>query len=564
VLYAFMWFGIVAGLLEAGGLLFKWAVLHRFSWISLHTLWMAPVANIALLAGPAVLSAALAAWRPTWVKLSLVSGVLAFGLVICLLTVGFNGGMALWSVLLLSLGLAIRFTVSIERRSDGFARMLRSSTPRLAILVATLMAVMPAWSMARETWATGNLRPGAGQPNVLLIILDTVRAASLGLYGHSRPTSPHLDELAESSTVFDLAIAPGAWTLPSHGSMFTGRWPHELGVGWHTPLSDDYPTIAEVLRDRGYATAGFVANHFYTTRQSGLGRGFLHYEDIAISPKEIVRSSLLGQAVTGLLLHGRYRFVPERATHRKPAGEIRSSFLNWIDEREHRPWFAFLNFFDAHKPYRPATPGAVSDFQNSDPGYEASIRYIDTELGRLLDGLSQRDELANTLIIITSDHGEQFGRHGLFGHGNSLYRDVVWVPLLLHFPGRVPAGVRITRPVSLRDLPRTILEVVGIPDSTLPGVSLTQTWSANPAYPDTILSELLVALDDVKTVMKPPMHSLVTQTHQYIHQSDGTTEIFNIAPDPESQSNLADSVKGRELAKHFYATLQHQLAGWSN
>lgn len=565
VLGAFIWFGIVAGLLEAGGLLIKWAVFHRFTWISVHSLWMAPLANVALLAVPGIVATILAAWRPEWVKLSRVAGVLAFGLACCLLTVGFNGGMAPWAVLLLSLGLAIRFAILVGRSNEAFARMLRYSTPRLALLVVTLMVLVPGWTIVREKWMLRGFVPDRTKPNVLLIILDTVRAASLSLYGHARPTTPRLDELAGTSTVFDRAIAPAAWTLPSHGSMFTGRWPHELEAGWHTPLADRFPTIAEVLRTQGYATAGFVANHFYTTRQSGLERGFTHYEDIAITPKEILRSSLLGQVVTGILLNGHYKFQPERSTHRKQANEIRTSFLDWIG-KEQRPWFAFLNFFDAHKPYRvPATVlNTRPDSQVPEAGYEASIRYLDTELGRLLDGLAQHGDLANTLVIITSDHGEQFGSHDLSGHGNSLYRDVVWVPLLVHFPPRVPAGLRVSRPVSLRDLPRTILDVLGISDSVLPGVSLSQAWSANPGYPDTILAELLVAPEDVKTAMKPPMYSLMTSTHQYIRQSDGTTEIFNFLLDPEDQANLADSASSRAMVKQFEATLKHQLAGSSN
>jgi arylsulfatase A-like enzyme len=556
----------VAGLLEAGSLLIKWAVFHRFTWMSVHSIWMAPLANVTLLAGPGIAAALLAAWRPQWVKLSVVAGVLAFGLSVVLLTIGFNGGMALWSVVLLSLGLAIRFAIMVERRSEGFGRMLRSTTPRLVLLVGALMVVLPGWAIAREKQSVRGLAPDRTKPNVLLIILDTVRAASLSLHGNGRPTSPRLDALAGRSTVFDLAIAPAAWTLPSHGSMFTGRWPHELVADWHTPLSDRFPTIAEVLRAKGYLTAGFVANHFYTTRQSGLERGFIHYEDIAINPKEILRSSLLGQVAVGILQHGRYKFQPERSTHRKQADEIRTSFLDWTREADHRPWFAFLNFFDAHKPYRVPT-GALntaSDSQKVDAGYEESIRYLDTEVGRVLDGLEQRGELANTLVIITSDHGEQFGRHDLFGHGNSLYRDVIWVPLLIHFPSRVPTGLRVSRPVSLRDLPRTILDLLGVPDSTFPGVSLSQAWSGSASYPDTALAELLLALDDVKSVTKPPMYALVTQTHQYIRQSDGTKELFNFQLDPEDRANLVDSASSQDVVKHFEATLNRRLAGPPN
>lgn len=558
VFAAFICFAIAAGLLEAGFLLVKWWLFNRFTWISIHALWMAPFANVALLLVPGLVVAGVAAWRPQLIRLSHITGLLVFGLAGCLLIVGFNGGLAIWSVVVLGLGIAIRVAMLVGRRSDVFGRLLQRTAPRLVALVFAMAVILPGWAMARERFLSRGLAPEADRPNVLLIILDTVRAASLSVYGYERPTTPRLEELARTSMVFDLPIAPAPWTLPSHGSMFTGRWPHELKAGWLTPLDDRFPTIAEILRQNGYNTAGFVANHFYTTRQSGLDRGFTHYEDIAINPAEILRSSLLGQAATGLFLRGRYVFQPERSTHRKSAAEISTSFINWIDQSEHRPWFAFLNLFDAHKPYRvPASfartgPGA----QKHADGYEETIRFIDAELGKLLDTLKQRGELDNTLIIITSDHGEQFGRHHLFGHGNSLYQSVMRVPLLIRYPPRVPAGARVSRPVSLRDLPRTVVDLLGIQDSTFPGVSLAEAWSGSASYPDTMLGELLEGLVDVEMPTQTPMHVLVTRDYEYIRQADGTVELYNLVNDPLEEVNLADSAAFRGLAEQFGRTLE--------
>jgi arylsulfatase A-like enzyme len=562
VFAAFICFAIVAGLLEAGFLLLKWSLFNRFTWISIHALWMAPLANVALLLGPGLVVASIAAWRPDLVRLSHVTGLLVFGLVCCLLIVGFNGGLAIWSVVVLGLGLAIRAAMVVGKRADVFGRMLQRTAPRLFTLAVALAVILPGGAMARERFLMRELPPAGDRPNVLLIILDTVRAASLSVYGHQRPTTPRLEELARTSTVFDLAIAPAPWTLPSHGSMFTGRWPHELQAGWLTPFDDRFPTIAEILQQHGYTTAGFVANHFYTTRQSGLDRGFIHYEDIAITPAEILRSSLLGQVAAGLFLRGRYVYLPERSTHRKSAAEIRTSFTNWTSRSKHRPWFAFLNFFDAHKPYRvPASfartgPGA----QKHADGYEDAIRYIDSELGTLLDTLEQRGELDNTLIIITSDHGEQFGRHKLFGHGNSLYQRVMRIPLLIRYPVRVPAGARVSRPVSLRDIPRTVVDLVGIQNSSLPGISLAEAWSGSTSYPDTILGELLEGLADVEMAAEPPMYLLVTRDFQYIRQANGTIEIYNLPADPLERVNLADSASARGLVEQFGRNLDRQLS----
>ena len=125
--------------------------------------------------------------------------------------------------------------------------------------------------------------PPPGSPNVLLIVMDTVAAGHLGLHGYNRATSTTLTELAERGIRFDSARAASSWTLPSHATMFTGRWLHELSVGWLTPLDQKHPTLAEFLGDRGYATAGFVANTFYCGSSSGLARGFTHYHDFILS-----------------------------------------------------------------------------------------------------------------------------------------------------------------------------------------------------------------------------------------------------------------------------------------
>ncbi len=129
---------------------------------------------------------------------------------------------------------------------------------------------------------------------MLLIVLDTVRADHLSLYGYGRATTPHLDRFARAGVRFDAARSTAPWTLPSHASMFTGRWPHELAVERHGILGTEFPTLAGFLRDRGYATAGVVANQFFCGHDSGLARGFDVYRDYSVTPGEVLRASTLG------------------------------------------------------------------------------------------------------------------------------------------------------------------------------------------------------------------------------------------------------------------------------
>ncbi len=347
---------------------------------------------------------------------------------------------------------------------------------------------------------------------MLFIVLDTVRAESLSLYGYHRDTSPNLTKLARRGVRFDRARTAAAWTLPSHASMFTGRWPYELSTRPDRPLDTAFPTLAEFLRDNGYATAGFVGNTYFCNRWFGLARGFLHYEDVAVCLVEILRSSDIGRALVSKIAPSIFtRDRPYAYFNRKDAATINHDFLAWLGGRSKgQPFFAFLNYYDAHDPYisaegaprhfglKPETPqdvAALRDWLHVDKtkvpnrllqmaidGYDDGIAYLDDQLGRLFAALDSRGLLDNTLIVITSDHGELHGEHSVYGHGSHLYRAVVNVPLLVVGPRRVPNGAIVAQPVSLRDLPSTVVDLVGFEGpSPFPGCSLARCWAPGPA-----------------------------------------------------------------------------------
>ena len=351
----------------------------------------------------------------------------------------------------------------------------------------------------------------SGSPNVLFIVLDTVRAESLSLYGYHRDTSPNLTKLAQRGVRFDRARTAAAWTLPSHASMFTGRWPYELSTRPDRPLDAAFPTLAEFLRDKGYDTAGFVGNTYFCNRWFGLDRGFLHYEDVAVCLVEILRSSDMGRALISRIAPSIFtRDRPYAHFNRKDAETINHDVLAWLDGRpKGQPFFAFLNYYDAHDPYitaadaprhfglRPETAqevAALRDWLHADKtklpnrllqmaidGYDDGIAYLDDQLGRLFAALESRGLLENTLIVITSDHGELHGEHNVYGHGSHLYRPAVEVPLLVVGPRRVPHGTTVAQPVSLRDLPSTVVDLLGFDSaSPFPGRSLARCWASGP------------------------------------------------------------------------------------
>jgi arylsulfatase A-like enzyme len=417
--------------------------------------------------------------------------------------------------------------------------------------------------------------PPAQSPNVLLIVLDTVRAQNLSLYGYARDTTPALRKFAKSCTLFERAVSTAPWTLPSHASMFTGRCPGGLSAGWGTPLNDTYPTVAEMFREQGYATAGFVANLDYCCRQFGLNRGFTHYDDFPLSLGEMALCSNLVRTATDLNMARRLVNYHDEL-NRKPADMVNRQFLRWLDANNQRPFFAFINYFDAHSPYLP--PPSFSkfgaprgkdhyeymrdrwlrigqlDMQELSPmqvqaeldAYDGAIAYQDDQLANLLEDLRARDLLDNTLVIITSDHGEQFGEHRLFGHGNSLYMTLLHVPLLFRFPRRVPAGLNLSQPVSLVDLAATIVDLAELGGSVrFPGNSLARCWSGR--WNRSNLSEEAILSEVEKCVSWRPWYptsigsvkSLIWKDFHYIQNESGQEELFDLREDGKESRNLA-------------------------
>jgi arylsulfatase A-like enzyme len=365
--------------------------------------------------------------------------------------------------------------------------------------------------------------------------------------------------------------------------MFTGRNQHELSVGFASKLDATHPTLAEALSAQGYLTAGFVANTWYCGRASGLNRGFTHYEDLAVSPGQIIVSSTLGRAANGSL--GLRRAVGySEVLGRKTAPEINDSFLRWLSRKDpKRPFFAFINYFDAHEPYLPPEPYDVkfgpnvprgnprhghywnwtpSEIQAEMDAYDGAIASLDNEIGLLFDQLEKKGLLDNTLVIITADHGEEFFEHSIMDHGYSLYMPLLHVPLLVSFPNRVPAGIRAKEPVSLRDLPATVMDLLKLRnESRFPGISLARWWDGaiapGSSDSDPLLSELEFTPDlpESYPISKGELKSLITTRYHYIKNGDNSEELYDYLNDPLEQRNLTLSEEGRATLDEFRAFL---------
>ena len=568
-----VWCALAAGFAQGTITAVNAHLRHQIVYASRDVYWMAPLSYLMPFAVAGALLAVVGAVVPRAMNLRRAT-VLCLWLALFSLTLPY-GMIARWAAAALSLGAAV--TIGRWLTADG--RSWPARVTRQVWGMAVVLVLVAAGTRGWRAWSTqravaGLPVPSDGAPNVLLIILDTMRSANMHLYGYQRENSPALERMAAQSVVFDDAIAPAPWTLPSHATMFTGHRPDELSANYVQPLDDAVPTLAERLQAHGFETAGFVANHHYTGFDTGLARGFTRYEDYKVSLKQTMRSSWLMQAIYYLdpVFFGGDATVaksddakalqvpPKSWADAKRAEEVVDEFLVWQEERTDRPYFAFLNMFDAHDP-RFAPPDLRERFRTKYPNldvYDAAMAYMDREVGRLVDTLAARGTLDRTVVIIASDHGELFGEHQLWGHANSLYFNVLRVPLIVRYPARAHGGTRVAGPTSLQNLAATITDLAGLSrDNWLPGTSLVPLMNSLPSA-DTapVVSSPVVSFahQTINLPRKFPaargeLYSVIDDSLHYIRNTgdDGEElfawkldrkEVHDIAKTPEAESHL--------------------------
>jgi arylsulfatase A-like enzyme len=337
-------------------------------------------------------------------------------------------------------------------------------------------------------------------PNVLFVVLDTVRKDRLTVYGHDRPTTPVLADFADEARVYDQAVAPAPWTLPVHASLFTGRYPSEHRATQEDPYLEGATTLADSLSAAGYATSCYSSNAWITP-YTRLTAGFDDQDNFfRMMPGDLL-SGPLARGWKRLNDSDRLRGIADRLVElgaevheRLAAGGGEDSktpavidrTIEFID-RADGPFFSFLNLMDAHLPYHPPrayaeefAPGVDStdvcqDSTAYNAGartvdddewdairglYDAEIRHMDAELGRLFDWLRRTGRWEETAVVVCADHGELHGEHGLYGHEFNVYDPLVNVPLLVKHPA-VDAG-RTDQQVELLDLYHTVLDATGV------------------------------------------------------------------------------------------------------
>ena len=401
------------------------------------------------------------------------------------------------------------------------------------------------------TLATVGCGAGAAErpPNVVLLVLDTVRADHLGCYGYPLPTTPRIDALAAVADRHARVESSAPWTLPSHASMFTGRLAFQHGV--HAGRRPDgrildgrrldarQRTLAEALREAGYRTAGFVANSIYLSETFGFQQGFELYD-----------------------------------VDRQRAPMMTGKLLGWIDEvGRDAPFFAFVNLMDAHRPYNtlplpegapaglpapsPEPPGALLDRlveavlghdEPPDPQlvadvvgqYDHALAWLDRAVGQVCDGLRSRGLYDDTLLIVTSDHGEYFGEHDLVEHSKDIYQPAIAVPLVVKRPGQIQGRV-LTERKSLADLPELVFAQLPPALRARHGAGFARGDAPRP-----IVAEIYYTRG--KDLQQPwgarflrERQALYQGRYKLILSSDGVDELYDLESDPAESNNLLES-----------------------
>ena len=567
-----LWWGILTGFLEIA----NWHIRDSFARFRLllgpYNLWLAPAVEVVLFLSVGLFWAGLACIFPKDQIVCLAIASYVSLTVVCLALQ--YPQIHLLAVLLLAGGTGLASLRHFCARLSQWHELVRKTLPILGAGWLIWLLAFPLWWKYEKSTALGRLPPAPpGSPNVVLIVWDTVRAKSLSTYGYSRETSPNLTQLAEEGILFEFAIAPSSWTLPSHASMFTGLPAEAFPTVWGDYLPEEAETLAEVLADHGYTTAGFVANQIFCSRIHGLNQGFIEYSDFdELSTEWLLSISLGRRAVCSPRLQR--IFGVQNYWGRKSAEKITQDFLRWLNKEARQPFFVFLNFFDAHQPYFAPPPFAErfgpkslrkgieydlqlryatvvnpesltpTQRQGEQDAYDGAIAYLDACLGQLLDQLRRKGLLDRTVIIVTSDHGEHFGEHGLRDHGNSLYRALLHVPLVIRLPGGEHGGSHVCQPVSLVDLAATVCDLAGLPGK-MPGKSLRRFWEVPPERHQ----EDCGRKEAVYAALRPLVPPLVGQIHLdaviydrywFIRSPEGKEELFDWQADPNEENNLAN------------------------
>jgi len=469
---------------------------------------------------------------------------------------------------------------------------------RRAVACVAAAAIVGAngWGLLANAGQRGGSAP-TGQAalpfNVVVVLIDTLRADHLGAYGYARPTSPHFDALASEGVLFERVVSQAPWTKPSVASLMTGRFPHKHGVvSSRDALGDTFLTLAEGMQSRGFRTAAFSGNPWITP-EFRFDQGFAEFEGgRAMGPQLTVLYKTL-RRVDRLLARVGLRLNLAAGAFWGGSGNLDNSSrdrlltdatVQWIGRQQAaHPFFLYVHLIGPHDPYDPPLeyvrpfreanwdgvkgptkpPARVQTvFESAAPlpdaehaaliaQYDGAIAYADAQLGRIVDALRASRQLERTLLVVTADHGEEFYEHRNWRHGNQLYNEVIHVPLLFHLPGRLPAGRRSDLAMIVDIYPTLVGMIDGaaprgdsvdgralfaVSDAPAPLAFAEHWWMEGGTYSSRMVQRGAFKLTESRQAGPEQEH----------------TELYDLATDSSEQRNLLenpDAVRDNELGE---------------
>jgi len=450
-------------------------------------------------------------------------------------------------------GRSVTQEVGLEQKAGAIVRLeLANPGPQAVLWLTTARLTVPAGAAPPPP----PVRAAAARPNLVLYVVDTLRADYLGAYGHPAPTSPRLDGFARDGVLFEDAWAQASWTRSAMASVLTGLHVQGHGVDREDRLlSPSAHTLTEALRAGGYRTGAFVANHLLGGR-FGFDQGFDAWNPATPS------------------LYG------------APAADLVRAALAWVDSGP-RPFFLYVHTMEPHAPYTPSDedlrPFAVDGYRGPtdtrsllrlgqlgtlDPAglaflrsrYRGEVRQNDRAFGGLLDGLESRGLAGATAVVFTADHGEEFLEHGGTEHAKTLYQELVRVPLVVRLPGGPKRGARERAPAQQIDLMPTLLSLAGLPPGALPGrdLTLTLTGQPPPELPPLLFSEERFGVVDKLSIRAGDLKLIFNNDGPALWRAGSHLELYDLARDPVEKVNL---VARRPIAAVF---LQRRLEAFRN
>ena len=499
--------------------------------------------------------------------------------------------------------------------SRFIAQSLRSPLLRACLIGLSLILVLfvfayPMLKQKQHSRSDGTkLAPGS-VPNIVLITMDTVRADHLACYGYDRLTTPNVDQLAREGVLYKNAYSTTSWTLPSHASLFTGMYPSKHGAHFNSDflnaversiqdptdqpltwseqiiktickLSDKNTTLAEVLSQQGYRTAGIIGGPFCSSSY-GIAQGFEYYNENFFNYNKDIDFYFLYQVIE--------LFYPLKdpmaqygySTFKRLASQLNEFAFQWLEKNSSKPFFLFINYFDAHRPYLPPHPydeyfnkispnvilkyasgldksyfttenkfvnNIINNIQTLTPEereflvsrYDGGIRYLDHHLGLLFERLKALKVYDNTLIIVISDHGEAFGEHNLVDHNRTLYDELLRVPLIIKYPSAYKRSGVIEKQVSLVDIFPTILKTLNVP---IPADIDGQPLPESNHY---IIAEWHMRWFDGERYRRD-LKAIYQGKEKLIWASNSLHELYDLEHDPGETINLIKTSPQRALS----------------